>query len=196
MKKIIEDQIDRTKQKSPLNMSSSKVAKREKASLPSRTPREEKQKKYENLRRMPFSLNEEMNPMASPVNNLFSDEEEIVDSQSLEIELRQVNDEMLNYNDDSHLYQSFDIFDNEHLSPNLNHRKNESQIHNKNNKMIDSMNLYLNLGNGPLDNKWVSLNLPLENPCSWGQPSTTRPNSIPKATLRGITGRPPPKLVT
>lgn len=102
---------------------------------------------------MPFSLNEEVNPLASPVNNLFSDEEENINSQSLEIELRQVKDDMLNYKDDSHLYQSFDIFDNQHLSPNLNDRKNESQIHNKNNKMIDSMNLYLNLGNGMLDNK-------------------------------------------
>jgi hypothetical protein len=153
VKQIIEDQIEGTKEISPGKFNLNKNFKRDKASLPARTPREEKQKKYENLRRMPFSLNEEINPLASPVNNLFSDEEDNINSQSLEIELRHVNDDLLNYNDDSHLYQSFDIFDKEHLSPNINDRKNESQIHNKNNKMIDSMNLYLNLGNGMLDNK-------------------------------------------
>jgi hypothetical protein len=120
--------------------------------------KEDMQKKYENLRRMPFSLYEEAGMPNSPVNNILSDEEHNNDSRSLEIELNEaagysmgksnsnfkLEEDGLHFDEDSQLSQSFDIFDNDYLSPD---RKNESEIHNKGNKMLDSMNVYLNLSN-------------------------------------------------
>jgi hypothetical protein len=101
--------------------------------------KEDIQKKFENLRRMPFSLNDDALLM-SPVKNLSVDEND-QDMHSKEVEL-------LHGMDDSHLYQSFDIFNDDHFSHEIDDpRKNESEIYNKNNNVFDQANLYLNLSN-------------------------------------------------
>ena len=56
--------------------------------------------------------------------------------------------ELIQGDDYSQLFQSFDIFDDEKLS-NLwsGRRKNESEAYNKNNNVFDNENIYLNLSN-------------------------------------------------
>lgn len=88
---------------------------------------------------MRFSLNDDAQIM-SPVKNLSIDEND-QDMQSKEVEL-------LHEMDGSHLYQSFDIFNDDHFSHEIDDpRKNESEIYNKNNNVFDQANLYLNLSN-------------------------------------------------
>jgi hypothetical protein len=72
-------------------------------------------------------------------------------SQSLEIEVK--HDEELVNCYDSHLFQSFDIFNEEQLSEGHQPLKNESEILNRNNNIFDSANIYLNLSNKVSYNK-------------------------------------------
>lgn len=99
---------------------------------------------------MPFSLNEEAE-FNSPVNNILSDDDSQGNSASLEIELR--NPKELNNLSESHIFESFDIFDNHGLVPTVRDRQNESEIPTKNNNVFDQSNLYLNLSNKMSYNK-------------------------------------------
>jgi hypothetical protein len=88
---------------------------------------------------MPFSLNDDAQ-LFSPLKKLSFDEQD-EDIYSKEIEL-------MNGMDDSHLYRSFDIFNDDQFSHEIDDsRKNESEVYNQNNNVFDQANLYLNLSN-------------------------------------------------
>jgi hypothetical protein len=88
---------------------------------------------------MPFSLNDDAQ-LFSPLKKLSFDEQD-EDIPSKEIEL-------MNGMDDSHLYRSFEIFNDDQFSHEIDDpRKNESEMYNKNNNVFDQANLYLNLSN-------------------------------------------------
>lgn len=119
--------------------------------MPEECDQEDMQKKYENLRRMPFSLNEEAEPFNSPFNKILSSDDDDK-SQSLEIELKN-EDELANLYE-SNIFQSFEIFEDENLSHDPHHHHgNDSEFHTKTNKVFDRNNLYLNLSNKMSYNK-------------------------------------------
>lgn len=126
----------------------SKQKEKGRISLPEELDHAQKQKKYMDLRRMPFSLNDEdPGQINSPfMKNILSMDGEQNDSGSLEVEMRHADE--FYHSDDSNLNNSFEIFDEERHSIRSSYREhNEYEKYKQNNKVFDNANLYLNLSN-------------------------------------------------
>jgi len=109
-------------------------------SMPEQSENKEVQSKYENLRRMPFSLNDpEDEEINSPAHRDITDRNDFSNSPSLEIQMEH-DDDLFDVNEQN-------MFPDFEFTEFSDYKKNESEKHNKSNQMIDSSNLYLNLSN-------------------------------------------------
>lgn len=119
---------------------------------------------------MPFSLNDDTQNIAFPTvkqrgkkgrlqnqNYSYVSQHNNIHSKEIEQEGLSLQDEgdilsheieLMAGDDNSQLFQSFDIFEDENLFSQFDdQRNNESEPNNKNNNVFDSANLYLNLSN-------------------------------------------------